>query len=106
MEIKNSTITIRGKTTALAKLPNTLIVDLENGSDYVEGFIVKANNVQELNQIARSMIPSINGRPNPHYEENDVKIIVIDTITALEDMCLPLAKKLYDNNSRQNHSIR
>lgn len=41
------------------------------------------------------MIPTINGKPNPNYEENDFKFIVIDTITALEDMCLPLAKKLY-----------
>lgn len=85
-----------GKTTALAQLPNTLIVDLENGSDYVEGFIVKANNVQEVFKVAKSMIPvDSQGNPNPSYEENNFKFIVIDTVTALEDMCLPLAKQLF-----------
>lgn len=84
-----------GKTSALAELEDNLIVDLENGTDYVEGFVVKANNIKEIQSIAKAMSPTVKGKPNPEYEENRFKFITIDTITALEDMCLPLAKKLY-----------
>ena len=74
-----------GKATALSQLPDCLIIDLENGSDYIEGFIVKANSVQDLNKIARAL----------KEEENNFKFVAIDTVTALEEMALPLAKKLY-----------
>lgn len=74
-----------GKTTALAQLPNCLIIDLENGSDYIEGFTVKANNIQELNKIAKAL----------REEEHCFKFVAIDTVTKLEEMALPLAKKLY-----------
>lgn len=84
-----------GKTTALSLLKNALIIDLENGTDYIEGYVAKANDIKDLNLIARSMMPTINGKANPNYEENNFKFVIIDTITALEDMCLPLAKKLY-----------
>ena len=44
-----------GKTTALAQLPDCLIVDLENGTDYIEGYTVKANSIQDLNKIAKAL---------------------------------------------------
>ena len=37
-----------GKTTAFAGLADNLILDLENGSDYVEALKVKVNNLDEL----------------------------------------------------------
>ena len=37
-----------GKTTALAKLDNCLILDLEDGSDMVDALKIKATNLNEL----------------------------------------------------------
>jgi hypothetical protein len=74
-----------GKTTAYAGLENNLILDLENGSDYVEALKVKINNLQELLDAGKA----IKAAGNPY------KIVTIDTVTALEDMIQPLAVKIY-----------
>ena len=44
-----------GKTSALSKLDGCLIVDMENGSNYVSGYIVKANNIYDLYNIAKEL---------------------------------------------------
>jgi hypothetical protein len=74
-----------GKTTAYAGLENNLILDLENGSDYVEALKVKINNLQELLDAGKA----IKAAGNPY------KVVTIDTVTALEDMIQPLAVKIY-----------
>lgn len=74
-----------GKTTSLSLLPKCLIVDLESGSDYVEAFSIKANNYQELFLIAKEL------KNNP----GKFDFVALDTITALEDIALPYANKLY-----------
>lgn len=74
-----------GKTTCLANLENNLIIDLENGSDYVDALKVKVNNLEEL--IATGKQIKADGRP--------YKYVTIDTVTALEEMILPLARKIY-----------
>ncbi len=74
-----------GKTSALAYLPNTLIIDLENGTDFISGYVVKATNYIELFNIAKEL----------KTEKHDYKFIVIDTVTALEEMALPYANKIY-----------
>ena len=74
-----------GKTTAYAGLEDNLILDLENGSDYVEALKVKISNLQELLDAGKA----IKAAGNPY------KYITIDTVTALEDMIQPLAIKLY-----------
>ena len=74
-----------GKTTAFAGLDDNLILDLENGSDYVEALKVKVSNLQELLDAGKA----IKAAGNPY------KYITIDTVTALEDMIQPLAIKLY-----------
>jgi hypothetical protein len=74
-----------GKTTAYAGLENNLILDLENGSDYVEALKVKIGSLQELLDTGKA----IKAAGNPY------KFITIDTVTALEDMIMPLAVKLY-----------
>ena len=74
-----------GKTTILSKLPKCLIIDLEDGTDYVESFSIKANNYKELFQIAQEL------KSNP----GQFDFVAIDTITALEDIVLPYANKLY-----------
>lgn len=78
-----------GKTTALAGLDGNLLIDLENGSDYISAFKVKVSNLSELKQLGEEIKAA--GRP--------YKYVSIDTVTALEDMIKPLALKLYKNTS-------
>lgn len=61
------------------------ILDLEEGSDYVEALKIKIKSVEEILETCREIKKA--GSP---YE-----FIAIDTVTALEDMCSPLAVRLY-----------
>ena len=74
-----------GKTTAYAGLENNLILDLENGTDYVEAMKVKIGNLQELLDAGKAIKEA--GKPYDY--------VTIDTVTALEEMIMPLAIKLY-----------
>lgn len=74
-----------GKTTIVSLLENNLIIDLEDGSDYVEAMVVKASNLQELQEINKSIKEA--GCPYDY--------ITIDTATALEEMVLPMALNMY-----------
>jgi len=74
-----------GKTTLVSALESNLIIDLENGSNHVSGLIVKIKNYMELHELCEEI-----KKQNKPY-----KYITLDTATALEDMCLPLALKLY-----------
>lgn len=74
-----------GKTTLLSTLPNNLILDLENGSDFVSALKIKANSIKEIKEICSAIIKA--GKP--------YKYITVDTVTALEEMVKPLALKLY-----------
>ena len=74
-----------GKTTLLSKLEDCLIIDLENGTTFVEALKIKANNYEKLEQT----LISIKKAGNPY------KYIALDTLTALEDMCLPKAAQIY-----------
>ena len=75
-----------GKSTALAALPNALCIDLEDGGyDYIDAVKIKANSVQDIKEICTAIKEA-----NYPYQ-----FIVLDTITALEDMVKPLALKLY-----------
>jgi len=74
-----------GKTTAYAGLEDNLILDLENGTDYVDALKVKINSLQELLDTGKA----IRAAGNPY------KYVTVDTVSALEDMIMPLAIKLY-----------
>jgi hypothetical protein len=74
-----------GKTTAYAGLENNLILDLENGTDYIDAMKVKISNLQELLDTGKAIKEA--GRPYDY--------VTIDTVTALEEMIMPLAIKLY-----------
>jgi ABC-type glycerol-3-phosphate transport system substrate-binding protein len=78
-----------GKTSAFAGLENNLIIDLENGSDYVDALKIKVENLQELLEAGKAIKEA--GKP--------YKYVTIDTVTALEDMVMPLAIKLYKQTS-------
>jgi hypothetical protein len=78
-----------GKTTAFAGLDNNLLIDLENGADYVEAMKLKVNSLKELYDAGKAIKEA--GKP--------YKYVTIDTVTALEEMIMPLAVKLYKNTS-------
>ena len=78
-----------GKTTAFAGLADNLIMDLENGSDYVEALKINVNSLQELLETGKAIKEA--GCP--------YKYVTIDTVTALEEMVAPLAIKLYKQTS-------
>ena len=74
-----------GKSTSYAGLEGNLILDLENGTDYIDAVKVKINNLQDLKEVAKAIKDA--GYP--------YKYITVDTVTALEDMIQPLAISLY-----------
>jgi hypothetical protein len=74
-----------GKTTAYAGLDNNLIFDLENGTDYIDALKIKITTLQELLDAGKAIKEA--GRPYDY--------VTIDTVTALEEMIMPLAIKLY-----------
>lgn len=74
-----------GKTTLLSMLPKCLIVDFEDGTDYVEAYSVKISNYKQLFALAKEL------KETPGQFE----FIAFDTTTALEDIALPYANKLY-----------
>lgn len=78
-----------GKTTLLAQLPNALLIDLEQGSDFISAMKVQANSVGDISQIGNAILAA--GKPYDY--------IVLDTITALEEMCIPYAEQLYSQTS-------
>lgn len=78
-----------GKTTAFAGLDNNLIIDLEEGTEYVEALKVKAENLADLRKIGEAIKKA--GKP--------YRFVTVDTVTALEDMVGELAIKLYQQTS-------
>ncbi len=96
-----------GKTTLLSKLPNCLILDFEEGSDYVDALKVKIIGITTpKNEDPKAFIDrkadnkwylieignAIRAAGNPY------KYIAIDTATALEDMCVGYAEELYSKS--------
>lgn len=75
-----------GKSSLMGGLDNSLLLDLENGSDSVDNVMVlKAKTYQELHTICEEVKKA--GKPYRYG--------AIDTATALEAMVIPLALKLY-----------
>jgi hypothetical protein len=78
-----------GKTSLFSQLENCLILDLEDGTDYLDALKIKASSVEDIRAIG----DEIKAAGNPY------KYIAVDTITALEEMCVPYAEKLYAKTS-------
>lgn len=74
-----------GKTTAFALLENNLILDFESGSDFVEALKIKIPTLAHLKEVGTAILAA----------SKPYKYITIDTVTALQDMCLGLALQLY-----------
>jgi hypothetical protein len=96
-----------GKTTLFSKLPNCLILDFEEGTDFVEalkvkiiGFNAPANEDEEVKKqrikenkyYLKEVGTAIKDAKKPY------RYIAIDTVTALEDMCVSLAEQLYSKS--------
>jgi hypothetical protein len=78
-----------GKTTVSADLTKDgswLLLELEtNGADYVEATMVEASNLKQIQEIGSA----IKEAGNPY------KGVIVDTVTKLEEMVMPLACDLY-----------
>lgn len=79
-----------GKTTALSELDNTLIIDLEKGTDMLDAVKVNVETLQELHQVGEAIKEQ--GKP--------YKRIAIDTISKLEEWCEASATKLYKTTNQ------
>jgi len=77
-----------GKTTCVAGLESNLILDLENGSDYVDAIKVKINSLDDLKEVGSKL----KAAGNPY------KYVTVDTVTVLEDMVKPQALKIYKSS--------
>lgn len=74
-----------GKTTAIAALENCLVINLEDKIQTTDGMITFAKDLPTLKQI----LVAIKEAGNPY------KYLAIDTLTKLEEFCIPEAEKLY-----------
>lgn len=74
-----------GKTTAIAALENNLVINLEDKVQTADGMVMYAKDLNTLKAILNKIIEA--GKP--------YKYLTIDTLTKLEEFCIPEAEKLY-----------
>lgn len=92
-----------GKTTIVSKLDNCLLIDLEEGSEFVDA--LKYNVIANAKKKGKLPIIILKELVNTIAEANKAKggyiykFIAIDTVTALENIVLPLANKMYRDSS-------
>ena len=79
-----------GKTTLLSKLNNCLIIDTENGTDYIEALKVKANSYQDLLKIYKALQAS----DAPQYD-----YIALDTVDKIYEWCEALTINEYNKSN-------
>lgn len=90
-----------GKTTAVAALENNLILDLEDGSEFLDA--LKINVLKLSREHEKTPLTILKEVINKIAEANKAKggfvykYITIDTVSALEDIALELANRLYKN---------
>ena len=88
-----------GKTTVVSKLDNCLILDLEDGSHFVDALkinvIEKAKEENKKPIVVLKHIINAISESNAKSGEYTYKYIAVDTVTALEEIVLPLANKMY-----------
>ena len=83
-----------GKSTLVAELPNALHLDLEEGLNFISS--QKIDVIKEAREQKKDPIAVLSEIGKKIKEAgNPYEYIIIDTITKLEDLVLPLAKKSY-----------
>lgn len=90
-----------GKTTAVSGLDNCLILDIEKGSEYVDALkidIIEEARKDKVLPIVKLLqyIDTIK-KANIENKGYIYKYIALDTISALEDIAKPYAKKMYQS---------
>jgi hypothetical protein len=78
-----------GKTSAVAELPDSLILDLEKGTAFIDACKIEINSIADISAVGQAIIQD--GKP--------YKFIIIDTVTAMEDLVKPLALQEYKSTS-------
>lgn len=95
-----------GKTTVVAELENCLILDLENGTEFVDALkidvINEAKNSGKLPIVVLKTIMNQIAVKNKEVNGYFYKFIAIDTVSALENIVLPLAAKMYRETPKSN----
>jgi hypothetical protein len=74
-----------GKTTLVAGLDGCLLLDLEGGSGFVDAMRYSCKTTTDIYNFCQAV--KAQGKKYPY--------LAVDTATALETMCIPLAKSLY-----------
>jgi len=74
-----------GKTTTVAAIPNCLVINLEDKIQTTDGMITFAKDITTLKKV----LAAIKKAGNPY------KYVAIDTLTKLEEFCIPEAERLY-----------
>lgn len=75
-----------GKTTIASALPNSLILDFEDGTDYIECMSVKIATLSDLSDFVKSLKEANKEKGDYVYEYG-----ILDTATKMEDLALKLA---------------
>ncbi len=90
-----------GKSTILSKLDNNLIIDLEDGSEYIDAKKINIKALaRETGKTELQLLSEIGAEIKRRNKEDGKFVydyITLDTITALEDIVKPYALKLYQN---------
>jgi len=92
-----------GKTSVVSELDNCLIIDLESGSHFVDALkydVLKVSKEENKLPIVvlKELINDIE-ESNQAKKGYTYKYLAIDTVTALEEIVLPLAGKMYRETS-------
>lgn len=74
-----------GKSTVLAQLENCLILDFEEGTDFLEALRIKITSLKQLAEVTAAIREA--GRP--------YKYLAMDTVTEIESWCEELATATY-----------
>lgn len=74
-----------GKTQLCLSLPNSLLLDLENGSRFYDGVKLTIESLEDLRNVVRL----IKEAGNPY------DYIIVDTVTKLEEIAIKFGEELY-----------
>lgn len=86
-----------GKTTMLSYLDNCLNIDLESGTDMISALKVDVKNHPKSKELNNSLAGLNSILEDIIKAGSPYKYGAVDTVSVLEDMCLPLAKTMYKN---------
>lgn len=74
-----------GKTTIASYLDNAIFFDLEDGTDFIECMAVKIKSISDIKAYGEAIKAS----------KSPYDFLIIDTVTKLEEICLPYALDMY-----------